>query len=105
MTMIKVAVLYPNNAGNKFDMKYYMEKHIPMVRQKMGPALKNVAVEQGVSGGMPGSPITYTVMCHLSFDSLDAFQGAFAVHAPQIMGDVVNYTNIQPVVQISEVKI
>ena len=68
-------------------------------------ALKDVSVEQGVGGGMPGAPMTYTVMCHLSFDSLDAFQAAFAAHAPQIMGDIVNYTDIQPIVQISEVKI
>jgi uncharacterized protein (TIGR02118 family) len=105
MTMIKVGVFYPSSTGSKFDMKYYMEQHIPMVRQKLGPALKKVEVEQGVGGGAPGLPITYTVMCHLSFDSLEAFQSAFATHAPQLMGDVANYTDIQPVVQISEVKI
>ena len=103
--MIKVGVFYPNSAGGKFDMKYYMEKHIPMVRQKIGPALKNVEVEQGVGGGMPGSPVTYSIMCRLSFDSVDAFQAAFATHAAHIMGDVANYTDIQPVVQISEVKL
>jgi uncharacterized protein (TIGR02118 family) len=103
--MIKVGIFYPNTAGSKFDMKYYMEKHISMVRQKLAPALKKVEVEQGVGGGAPGSPITYRVMCHLWFDSVDAFQSAFAAHAAHLMGDVANYTDIQPVVQISEVKI
>ena len=102
--MIKVGVFYPQTAGGRFDMKYYLEKHIPMVRQKIGPALKNVAVEQGVAGGTPGAPMTYSVICHLSFDSVDAFQNAFAAHAPSIMGDLPNYTDIQPIVQISEVK-
>ena len=46
--MIKVGVFYPQKDGSRFDMKYYLEKHIPMVRQKIGPALKGVAVEQGV---------------------------------------------------------
>jgi len=102
--MIKVGVFYPSNPGGKFDMKYYLEKHIPMVKQKCGPALKNVAVEQGVAGGQPGAPITYSVIAHLSFDSVDAFQSAFGPNAPQILGDVPNYTDIQPIVQISEVK-
>jgi uncharacterized protein (TIGR02118 family) len=101
--MIKVGVFYPY--GGKFDLKYYLEKHIPMVRQKVGPALKGVAIEQGVAGGMPGAPITYSVLCHLSFDSVDAFQAAFGPHAPEIMGDIANYTDTQPVVQISEVKV
>jgi uncharacterized protein (TIGR02118 family) len=103
--MIKVGVFYPQGEGSKFDMKYYLEKHIPMVREKMGSALKSVAVEQGLSGGMPGTSITYTTICHLLFDSVDAFQVAFAPHAEVVMGDISNYTNIQPVVQISEVKL
>ena len=49
--------------------------------------------------------MTYRVICHLSFDSVDAFQTAFGANAPQIMGDIPNYTDIQPMVQISEVKL
>jgi uncharacterized protein (TIGR02118 family) len=54
---------------------------------------------------MPGAPITYSVMCHLTFDSADAFQAAFVPHAPEIMGDISNYSDLQPIVQISEVKV
>lgn len=32
--MIKVSVLYPNHVAGRFDMTYYLEKHMPMVRQK-----------------------------------------------------------------------
>lgn len=103
--MIKVGVFYPISQGSKFDMKYYLEKHIPLVRQRVGPALKSVAVEQGLSGGAPGSPMIYVAMCHLLFDSVEAFQASFGAHASEIMGDIPNYTNIQPIVQISEVKI
>jgi uncharacterized protein (TIGR02118 family) len=102
--MIKVGVFYPQSEGSKFDMKYYLEKHIPMVRQKVGPALKNVAVEQGLAGGTPGAPMAYVTICHLTFDTVEAFQTAFGANAPAIMGDIPNYTNIQPIVQISEVK-
>ena len=46
--MIKVSVLYPNTAGGKFDMGYYLSQHMPMVQQKLGPACKRMAVEEGV---------------------------------------------------------
>ena len=43
--MIKVSVLYPNTAGCKFDMEY-----MPMVQQKLGPACRRMAVEEGIAG-------------------------------------------------------
>ena len=71
--MIKVSVLYPNTAGCRFDMNYYLNQHMPMVQQKLGPACKRMAVEEGVAGGAPGAPATYVAMGHLYFDSTDAF--------------------------------
>ena len=102
--MIKVSVLYPKSPDTKFDMNYYLTKHIPMVKQKVGSACKNVAVEEGVAGGAEGVPAAYLAMAHLTFDSVDAFQKAFGPHADAIMGDVPNYTNTQPTVQISHIK-
>jgi hypothetical protein len=51
--MVKVSVFYPNPKGTRFDMSYYCTKHIPLVRQLLGPALKNVAVEEGIAGMTP----------------------------------------------------
>jgi uncharacterized protein (TIGR02118 family) len=42
---------------------------------------------------------------HIHCDSAEAFQAAFAPHAQEIMGDIPNYTDIDPTIQISEVKI
>jgi len=102
--MIKVSVLYPYGEGAKFDMNYYVNKHMPMVRQKLGAACKGMSVEQGIAGGAPGSPPAFIAMGHLLFDSSDAFQKAFAPHAAELMGDIPNYTKIQPIIQISDVK-
>ena len=102
--MIKVSVLYPNNPGAKFDMSYYCNKHMRLVEQKLKPALKRVEVEHGVAGGTPNTPPTYVAMCHLSFDSIAAFESAFNPNADAILGDIPNYTDIAPVIQISEVK-
>ena len=44
-------------------------------------------------------------MGHLYCESAEAFQTAFAPHAAEIMGDIANYTDIEPTIQISDVKI
>ena len=102
--MIKVSVFYPNSEGKKFDMDYYCSKHIPMVQQLLGTSCKRAAVEQGLAGAVPGSKPTYIAMGHLYFDSVEAFQASFGPHAKAIMGDMPNYTDIQPTLQVSEVK-
>ena len=51
--MIKVSVLYPKTADSKFDIDYYCKQHMPMVKQKLGAALKGMAVDYGVAGGAP----------------------------------------------------
>jgi uncharacterized protein (TIGR02118 family) len=103
--MIKVSVLYPNNAGSKFNMDYYCQSHVPMVQQRLGAACKGVAVEQGLAGIEPGSPAAFVAMGHLYFDSVDSFQAAFGPHADAILADIPNYTDITPQIQISDVKI
>lgn len=103
--MIKLSVFYPNEEGKKFDMDYYLTKHAGLVREQLGDALKGVAVEQGLGGATPGSPAIYIAMGHLYFDSLEAFQSAFGPSAGSIMGDIPNFTDIQPTAQISEVKL
>jgi uncharacterized protein (TIGR02118 family) len=103
--MVKVSVFYPNTNGATFDMAYYLNRHMPMVGQKLGDALKGMGVEYGLGGGEPGTPPPYVTMAHLLFESVDAFQSAWAPHADAILADIPNYTNTQPMVQISEVKL
>ena len=103
--MVKVSVLYPNGPGSRFDMGYHLGRHIPMVQQKLGTALKGTDVEGGVSGSQPGSPPAFVAMGHLLFDTVESFQQAFGPHAEAIVGDIPNYTNTQPTIQVSEVKL
>jgi len=103
--VIIVSVLYPSGVGSKFDMDYYLQRHIPMVQRRLGAPLKRVAVERGLAGGAPGAPPPYLAAAHLYFESVEAFQGAFAPHAEPILSDVPNYTNTTPLIQISEVSL
>jgi len=101
--MIKVSILYPAGEGKKFDMDYYTTKHIPMVKGLFGSSLKLTTIEKGLAGSAPGSPAPFVVMCNFYFDSVSAFQSVMAPNATRIRSDIPNYTDIQPVVQISEV--
>jgi uncharacterized protein (TIGR02118 family) len=60
--VIKVSVLYPNTAGARFDMAYYVNRHMPMVSEKLGAALEGMNVEEGLSGVEPGSPPAYLAL-------------------------------------------
>ncbi len=99
--MIRVSVLYPQSG--KFDWDYYLAKHVPLVREKLGKALKAVAIDKGLAGGQPGTPPGFVAMFHMTFDSADAFQAAFGPHAKALMADIPNYTKAQPQIQISEI--
>lgn len=103
MLMIKVSVFYPNAGDARFDMRYYCERHIPMVRAKLGTACKGAAVERGLAGEAPGSRPPFAAMGHLYFDSVEDFQASFGPNADEFMRDIPNYTNVEPFVQVSEV--
>ncbi|WP_430966689.1 EthD family reductase [Spongiimicrobium sp. 2-473A-2-J] len=101
--MIKVTILYPNSEGKSFDMDYYSNKHMPMVASLLGDSLKLLKIDKGIGGRTPDEPIPYLAIGYLYFDKLSAYQNTFGPNAEQIVGDIPNYTNIQPIVQISEV--
>lgn len=101
--MIKVSILYPNTPGSKFDMDYYCNKHMPMVQEKMAGACTHFTVDQGLAGGMPGAPATYVAVGQLFFASIDSYQAAMVSHRKAIVDDIPNYTDVTPVIQISQV--
>ncbi|HMV01439.1 MAG TPA: EthD family reductase [Rhodocyclaceae bacterium] len=101
--MIKVTVLYPNTPESRFDLDYYCNTHMPLVRDKLGLACKGIAVDAGIAGEGGNAP--FSAMCHLFFDSVEAFEAAFGPHEAAIMADIPNYTNVAPLVQISRVTI
>ena len=102
--MIRVTVLYPNETGKKFDHEYYKNKHMKLVAERLkGFGLIRYEVDKGVAGGAPGAPVPFVGACHFYFPSVGDFQKGIAAHGKEIMGDIPNYTNIQPTIQISEI--
>ncbi len=101
--MIRVSVMYSNKPGARFDHDYYRDKHMPLVKSRMGEACRSYAVDRGIAGGAPGTPATYIAIGHILSDSIEAFQASFGPHAQEIMADLANFTDLTPTIQISEV--
>ena len=101
--MIKMTVFYPYGEAQRFDMDYYVNKHVAMVKEKVGAALVGVTVERGLGGPGPGMPPVYSVIAQLYFESMEALETHCAPHSPMFDADVPNFTDITPIIQISEV--
>ncbi len=101
--MIKVTILYPSSDTSRFDMDYYATKHMPMVARLLGDSLKTLGIDKGIAGGAPDAPLPYMAIGYLYFDKLSAYQNSIAPHVDEIRSDIQNYTNIRPVILISEV--
>ncbi len=102
--MIKVSVYYPNESGKKFDMDYCVNKHIPLVHRLLdSEGLTRSEVEKGISDADPSAPPRFVVVNTLYFEAVEQVHAAFMTHGKEIMGDIPNYTDIQPQFLISEV--
>ena len=105
--MVKISILYPNNQGAWFDFRYYTEVHMPRSIELLSshPEFKGVSVERGVGGGEPNSAPAFIAMCHFHFKTAESFLQAFIPNAPELQGDIPNYTDIVPIIQFNEVLI
>lgn len=101
--MIKVSVMYPHAPGARFDHDYYRDTHMSLLKARMGEHCRYYTIDRGLAGGAPGSTPAFVAMCHVYCDSAEAFQAGFGPHAAEIMADVLNYTDLQPTLQISDI--
>ena len=101
--MIKVSVMYPSVSNARFDHDYYRDVHMPLVQARLGTGCLYYSIDRGLGSSVAGSPPPYIAMCHIFSDSLEVFGSALAAHAQEINNDLKNYTDIEPITQISEV--
>ena len=99
--MIRVNVMYPKQDGGNFDYDYYLETHMPLVAERWADVVRGMEAYKGLSGA-GGAAEPYVTIASLKFDNVESFQQALEAHAQEIMGDIPNFTNINPVVQIEE---
>ena len=101
--MITVSILYPRTEGGRFDFEYYVKTHMPLSIRLLGDAVKAVSVERGLTGAEPGAPPAYVALCIFTCETREDFEGAFFPNAEVLQGDMPNYTDIAPVIQINDV--
>jgi len=94
-----ITILYPSTADAKFDMTYYLSKHMPLVQKTWGPeGLKAWKVLK-----FPADA-AYSVQATLEFDTIEDFQKAASGESAKVVfGDVANFSNQQPTVLTGEV--
>jgi len=101
--LIKVSIMYPFAEGKSFNMEYYETKHMPMVAALLGPNLVKYTIEKGLASGIPNQPLPFMAIGTFYVKSLSEYQAAIGPHRDAIRADFPNYTNISPVIFVSEV--
>jgi len=102
--VIKVSIFYPKKPGSRFDFDYYLKVHMPRAAELLSPAARQVSVEIGVAGATSEAPPAFWAIAGFTCDSVEAFTRAFLPHAAELQGDIPNYTDIEAVIQISELR-
>ncbi len=97
--MVIVSVLYPKTKDSTFDFEYYLKTHIPLVKSRWSEmGLTSVNLIQGTAAIDGGTP-SYELIGQLMFDSIESLQNALSRHGNEILGDIPNFTNVQPIIQ------
>ncbi len=100
--MYCISIAYPKKEGGTFDFDYYAKKHIPMVSHLLGANADRFEVRKGVASP-DGSAASFVCTANIWIKFFHEFQVTLAKHAKEIMGDIPNFTNIQPILQVDEV--
>ncbi|EAR01254.1 hypothetical protein FB2170_11056 [Maribacter sp. HTCC2170] len=102
--MFKVEILYPNGEDKTFDMDYYEKKHMPMVASFLGANLKFYEIDKGIAGRTSTDKVPFVAIGYFYISDVAEYNKAIGQNIDAIISDFKNYTNIQPVIQISEIK-
>jgi uncharacterized protein (TIGR02118 family) len=101
--MHRLTVLYPAKDGETFNYSYYFNNHHKLVVSRLKPeGMVSCEFDKGVSDPAGGKP-SYLAIAYLKFNSADELQKALAKHGAEIVGDIPNYTKIEPIMQVNEV--
>jgi uncharacterized protein (TIGR02118 family) len=102
--MYKVTILYPNGDDKTFDMEYYEKNHMPMVAGFLGKNLRFYEIDKGLSGRTPNDKVPFVAIGYFYINDVAEYNKAIAQNIDTIRKDIPKYTNIQPTIQISEIK-
>ena len=102
--LFKVTIMYPGGKDKTFDMDYYEKSHMPMMAGIIGKNLKFYEIDKGISGRTPNDEPPFVAVGYFYCYDVAAYGQAISKNIDTIMGDIKKYTNIQPVILVSEIK-
>lgn len=98
---VSVQVIYPVVDGTTFDYDYYVDKHMKLVDETMGPHLQSTVVTKGLAGGPDAPPDFYAIATFVFAD--EAAMNAGMAQSGPLQGDLANFTTTEPKFLIGEV--
>jgi len=98
---VSLQVIYPLSEGSRFDFDYYLDTHMALVAEHMGPHIERTLVTKGLAGG-PGTPPGFHAVATMVFADQSAMDAALKASAP-VMKDVANFTDVRPQILVGEV--
>ena len=102
--LFKVSILYPNGEGKTFDIDYYQNKHMPMVAGFLGDNLSFYEIDKGIAARTPNEMVPYVAIGYFYVKDISDYNEAIGKNRETVISDIKNYTNIRPIIQISEIK-
>jgi uncharacterized protein (TIGR02118 family) len=102
--LFKVAIMYPTGKDKTFDMDYYEKSHMPMMATLLGKNLKFYEIDKGISGRTPKDEPPFVAVGYFYCHDIAEYNQSIAKNIDTILNDIKKYTNIQPVILISEIK-
>ena len=102
--MIRLQAFYPNTEDGFFDHDYYVNKHVPVVNELLGPlGMVGIEVSRGTEA-MDGGKAAYTCVVTVTFESREAMDNGFSgERRDRLLNDIANFTDVEPIIQVSEV--
>lgn len=85
-------------------MDYYESKHMPMVAGLLGKNLKFYEIDKGIAGRTANDKVPFIAVGYFYVKDVAEYNKAIGQNREAVINDIKNYTNIQPVIQVSEVR-
>ncbi len=92
-----IMFVYPKSPDTSFDMDYYTSSHLPMVGERLGENCTGWGVMDDTTG-------QYHALAWLIVKDRAEFDAALATHEAEVMGDIPNYTTVQPTMIAGSIK-
>ena len=101
--MVKMTVMYPYTEGCRFDMDYYVNHHINV--HKQDPAVLGIIIEKGKNGFRNPNGPRFVCVAHFFYRCIGDLDRSRTPEKTKIQdADLINFTDIKPINQISEVE-